>query len=333
MDSLTQIALGAAIGEAVLGKKVGNKAMLYGAIAGTIPDLDIFVEHFTDLVNTLEIHRGFSHSILFSILLAPILGWLIALYEKRATWKEWAWLMFLGLVTHSLLDAHTTWGTQLFWPLDYRLAYKNIFVIDPLYTLPLLAGVVLTMFQKRQSSKRRKFNRLGIIISSAYLVLTLILKGITYFKFEQALQTQNIAYLEMETRPTALNSILWSANIKTEDSFLIGYYSLFDTQPIRFAGHPKNHHLLGDLKNEPKIEQLIEISKGWYIISKENGDLYFNDLRFGTLSIDPSADNFVFSYKIEKQDGKLKIIEKPKGSRDAKKLLEELWERIKGNTT
>lgn len=331
MDSLTQIALGAAVGEAVLGRKVGNKAMLYGAIAGTIPDLDIFAEHFTDLVNTLEIHRGFSHSLLFSVLFAPILGWLISLYEKRTTWKEWTWLMFLCLFTHSLLDAHTTWGTQLFWPLDIRLAFKNIFVIDPLYTLPLLTGLILAMFQKRESPKRRKYNRLGLLISSGYLLLTLFLKGITFLKFEQALEDQKIPYLEMETRPTAMNSILWAANVKTEDSFLIGYYSLFDTEPIRFVEHPKNHHLLGGLKDEPKIKQLIKISKGWYTISKENGNLYFNDLRFGALSIDPSAENFVFSYKIEKQNEKLKITERPKGTRDAKKLMGELWERIKGN--
>ena len=78
MDSLTQIVLGAAVGEAVLGRKVGNKAMLYGAIAGTIPDLDTFASHFTDVVTATEIHRGFSHSIVFSILAAPLLGMLIS---------------------------------------------------------------------------------------------------------------------------------------------------------------------------------------------------------------------------------------------------------------
>ncbi|HAB26726.1 MAG TPA: metal-dependent hydrolase, partial [Xanthomarina gelatinilytica] len=76
MDSLTQIVLGAAVGEAVLGKKVGNKAMLYGAIAGTIPDLDILASYVTDTVTALEIHRGFTHSIFFSVFFAPIFGWL-----------------------------------------------------------------------------------------------------------------------------------------------------------------------------------------------------------------------------------------------------------------
>ena len=81
MDSLTQIVLGAAVGEAVLGKKIGNKAMLYGAIAGTIPDLDVLASNYTDTVTALEMHRGFTHSILFSIIFAPIFGWLVSKYR------------------------------------------------------------------------------------------------------------------------------------------------------------------------------------------------------------------------------------------------------------
>ena len=68
MDSLTQIVLGASVGEATLGKKIGNKALLWGAIAGTIPDLDVFIGHYVDSVTKNEIHRGFSHSILFCVL-------------------------------------------------------------------------------------------------------------------------------------------------------------------------------------------------------------------------------------------------------------------------
>ena len=129
MDSLTQIVLGAAVGEATLGKKVGNKAMFWGAVAGTIPDLDVIANFFVDNVTANELHRGFSHSILFSILMAPIFGWIIAkLYKnKEADWKDWSKLMFWGLFTHPILDAFTTWGTQLFWPFDYKVAFNNIF--------------------------------------------------------------------------------------------------------------------------------------------------------------------------------------------------------------
>ena len=331
MDSLTQIVLGAAVGEAVLGKKVGNKAMLYGAIAGTIPDFDTFASHFTDTVTALEIHRGFTHSIVFSLVFAPVFGWLVSRWEKTASWKNWSWLFFWGFLTHPLLDAHTTWGTQLFWPLDLRLAYKNIFVIDPLYTLPFLVFVILAMRKKRTSPKRRKLNNLGLIISSAYMLLTLILKGITYQKFTEALQQQNILYSEIETKPSPFNTILWTANVDTKDAYLIGHYSFFDAQPIQFTAYPKNHEWIEDLKEEENVQRLIKITKGWYTITKENEKLYLNDLRFGLLGFSPSAKNFTFSFQLEKKNGEVIITEKEKDTRDAKKLLGELWERILGN--
>ena len=331
MDSLTQIVLGAAVGEAVLGKKVGNKAMLYGAIAGTIPDFDTFASHFTDTVTALEIHRGFTHSIVFSVVFAPIFGWLVSRWEKTASWKNWSWLFFWGFLTHPLLDAHTTWGTQLFWPLDLRLAYKNIFVIDPLYTLPFLVFVILAMRKKRTSPKRRKLNNLGLIISSAYMLLTLFLKGITYQKFTDALQQQNIQYSEIETKPSPFNTILWTANVDTKDAYLIGHYSFFDAQPIQFTAYPKNHEWLEDLKDEENVQRLIKITKGWYTITKENEKLYLNDLRFGLLGFSPSAKNFTFSFQLEKKNGEVIITEKEKDTQDAKKLLGELWKRILGN--
>ncbi|WP_026450216.1 metal-dependent hydrolase [Aequorivita capsosiphonis] len=331
MDSVTQIVLGAAVGEAVLGKKIGNKAMVLGAIAGTIPDLDVISSYFTGTVSALEIHRGFTHSIVFSVVFGFLFAWLLALWDKRASLKEWFWFWFLCFVTHPLLDAHTTWGTQLFWPLDLRLAYKNIFVIDPLYTVPFLIFLILAMLQKRGSIKRRRFNNLGLIVSSAYMVLTLILKGITYFKFENALKDQDIAYLELQTKPSPLNTILWTANVETKDAFLIGDYSFFDTKPIQFFPHPKNHEALGDLVNEDKVQRLIKITQGWYTISEKEDGVYLNDLRFGMMSVDQSVEKYAFSFRLDKKEDGLVVTEEPKDRSEGKRLLSDLWKRIKGN--
>lgn len=332
MDSLTQIVLGAAVGEAVLGKKVGNKAMLYGAIAGTIPDLDIFASYCTDTVTALAIHRGFTHSIVFSILFAFLFGWLVSKYETYKNFKGWSWLFFWAFFTHPVLDAHTTWGTQLFWPFDLRLAFKTIFVIDPLYTLPFLVFLILALLQKRTSKKRRVYNNIGLIVSSSYLVLTFLLKWMAFNQFEAALKTQNINYLQLDTRPSPLNTILWSANVETEDAFLLGNYSFFDTQPITFERYPKNHELLDNLAEDDTVKRMIAISEGWYSINKKDDLLYYNDLRFGLLSLAPKSDNFVFKYQIEVDNlGKVTFTEAPKDTRDGKKLLSELWIRLKGN--
>ncbi len=331
MDSITQIVLGAAVGEAVLGRKIGNKAMLLGAIGGTIPDLDVAAQFFTDTVTALEIHRGFTHSIVFAISFGLLFGWLCSLWDKRATLKQWWLFWFSCFVTHALLDAHTTWGTQLFWPLDIRLEYKNIFVIDPLYTIPFLIFLLIAAFHRKDNPKRRKFNNLGLIVSTSYLCLTIILKGIAFVKFKNELKTQEISHSGLMVKPSPLNSIMWIANVETEDAFLIGYYSFFDTQSVQFYEHPKNHEALGNLANDPLVQRLIKITDNWYTILIKNGEVYLNDLRFGQLSVNPETKRYAFSYLIEETDSGVRISEEVKDGRDAQKVLSDLWKRMWGN--
>ncbi len=332
MDSLTQIVLGASVGEAVLGRKIGNKAMLYGAIAGTIPDLDVLSSYFTDTVTALEFHRGFTHSVFFSIVMAPIFSWLVTRYESYQKKRAWSWFFFWIFLTHPILDSYTTWGTQLFWPADLRLAFKTIFVIDPIYTLPFLSFVILAMFHKRTSRKRRLYNLIGLSLSTAYLILTFVLKTVANDRFEKALDRQDITYEEFETRPSAMNTILWNVNVKAQDHFLLGDYSFFDTQPVEFSVYPKNHHLLGDLKENEKVQRMMEISQGWFTILEKDGNLYYNDLRFGLLSLEKGSQDFVFQYRIDiDEDREVTFTEMEKRPEDGKQLLDDLWERIQGN--
>ncbi|KAA1244011.1 metal-dependent hydrolase [Aquimarina sp. RZ0] len=335
MDSLTQIVLGAAVGETAIGKKVGNKAMLWGAIAGTIPDLDVLFKYFVDNVTANELHRGFSHSVLFSILMAPLLGSMVAkLYKnKEADWKDWTKLMFLGLFTHPILDAFTTWGTQLFWPLSYKVSFKNIFVVDPLYTIPFLSMVILAMFYKRTDPKRRKLNNLGLIVSSIYMIITVGFKWYTYRIFQNSLENQGIIYKEIQTKPTPLNSLLWTTNVETENSFMIGYYSLLDDDnAINFTEYPKNHYLIQSMKNDPLISRLIKLSQGWYTIENKNGKIIFNDLRFGQLGINTENGRFVFSYELYYDaNGKLQARERKPDIQKVSPLLKKLFTRVLGN--
>ncbi|HLS29501.1 MAG TPA: hypothetical protein VK021_01450, partial [Flavobacteriaceae bacterium] len=199
------------------------------------------------------------------------------------------------------------------------------------YTVPFMTFLIMAMFQRKESPKRRKYNNLGLIISSSYMALTLVLKGVSYHIFKDALQEQNIEYIGLQNKPTPFNTVMWVANVETEDSFLIGNYSFFDTKPIEFHSHPKNHEDLGDLANEDKIQRLIKISENWYTISKRDGQLLFNDLRFGLLSVNPNTEKYAFSYIIEKTEDGIKVTEEPKDRGDAKKLLADLWKRMWGN--
>src|SRR5690606_149445 len=204
-------------------------------------------------------------------------------------------------------------------------------MIDPLCSLPFLILPNTAMRSIQTSPKRRKYNNLGLIVSSAYLLLTVSIKAITYNKFEKALQEQNIDYLQIQNKPAPFNTILWTANVETEDSFLIGDYSFFDTQPIQFRSFPKNHHLLGNLDNNDKIQRMIKISKEWFIISEKEGQLYFHDLRFGVLDLTALEPVFVFTYLLREENGDVRVEETERKPEDAKKLLSVLGDRIFGN--
>ena len=334
MDSLTQIVLGAAIGEKNLGRKLGNRALLYGAIAGTIPDLDVFVGKFFDPITAIEIHRGFSHSILFCVLLSPFLGWILSKIEHKndVTFRQATVFWFFGLLTHALLDAFTTWGTQLFYPFDIRLSMHSIFVIDPLYTLPFLFCLIMVMRFKRENPKRQKWNRLGLIISSCYLLLTVIVQQVATSKFESQLTKNNIVYLRKIVKPSPLNIILWNVVVETETGYYLGDYSFFDSQPISFDFYPRNDHLIKNISNEKVIKQLQWISEGYWLITTKEGVLFLNDIRFGLISTDRNNPEFSFSYELIEENNHVQALEvanKRKGR--AKELLTSLWKRIKGN--
>jgi inner membrane protein len=331
MDSLTQIVLGIAVAEAVAGNTLKNRTFLYGAVLGTLPDLDVLVGKLLPDVQAVDIHRGISHSLLLFLLLSPLLGrWLVQLEKKRISFARATLLVFLCLFTHVILDVFTTWGTQVLWPLPERFALKTIFVIDPLYTLPLIIAL-LCVWRTTDTTKRLRYVKRGLLWSSTYLLLTVGLKLFALQQFEKALDSQQVSYTEIIVKPTALNTIVWNANVKVANGYLIGNYSLFDTQPITFTTYPSHPELEQTLLDVPDFKKLQRISEGWYIVTEEDGKLYFNDLRFGLLNRDPDAPIFVFRYEFQPYQNGLRAVEVKKENRNGKELLINIFKRMKGN--
>ena len=338
MDSLTQIVLGAGVGEAVLGKKIGNKAMLWGAIGGTVPDLDVMFQGLTTFVYGLSWHRGLSHSIVFFVLVSPILALLVSkLYKnKEASFKEWTWFFFAVTTTHALLDCFTSWGTQLFWPHPWRVRFNNIFVADLLYTLPFLICVIAAMFFHRTSRKRKKMNNLGLIISSSYMILTLVSKYVVYQDVKEDLLSRNVDYQNISTRPTPLNSILWTAAVEREDDYMLGYRSLLDkSDSVQWSYIDKNWEVLQPYQGDDELERLLFLTQGHYVARKKGEDILIHDLRFGQPEgIMDGEDRFVFSYLVkENEDGSLFIdkYNSPEPNwEEMKPALNQLMQRLKG---
>lgn len=331
MDSLTQIALGIATAELCAGQKLQRKTFLYGAILGTIPDLDILVGQFMNPVEAVAIHRGLSHSLFLFMLLSPMLGWVLYKIEKgKISFKGAANMVFWCLLTHVLLDLFTSWGTQIFWPLPDRIALKTIFVIDPLYTLPLLISLIIA-WRRTTYPLRRKYVLRGLYLSSFYLAIGCGLKLYALQQFEDALKARHIPYTALIVKPTAFNCILWNANVATEEAYLLGDFSLFDSQPIVFEAYPKNTKLAQKLEGNPDFETLKEVSEGWFVVTKKDSLYYFNDLRFGLLAKDSKQPQFAFSYVFKDENGTLRAYEAPKQKRDGKALIKSIFNRIKGN--
>ncbi|MCK8481171.1 metal-dependent hydrolase [Psychroserpens algicola] len=339
MDSLTQIVLGAACGEAVLGRKIGNKALLFGAIGGTIPDLDVFIGRlfYTNEIDVMLFHRGFMHSILFSVLAAFLLGWLVhKFYDtgkrlESTTRKDWILLFFLALFTHPILDCFTPYGTQLFAPFsNYRVAFNTIAVADPLYTLPFLICIIVLMCYKRQSDKRRFWLKCGIGISSVYMMLTVFNKIYIDNVFQQSLAEKGISYDRFSVQPSILNNILWYGIAETEANYHIAFYSLFDTADTfsEWKTLPKERALTSETYQD--IKDLAWFSNGYYSVEKlDKNDYIYKDLRYPLVK---NKEDYVsvFNLKLFKIDNRLDMRPFEPQIDDFSDTMSTLWERLKG---
>lgn len=285
MDTLSQITLGAAVGGAVLGRRAGLKAFAWGAVCGMLPDLDVLVP-LGDPVRDFTYHRSFSHALFFQTLAAPLLAWLILRLHpaERPRWRSWLGLVWLALITHSLLDAFTVYGTQLLLPFsDYPVGLGSIFIIDPLYTLPLLAGVVLAVRGlRRRRPQALRWNRLGLLLSSAYLAYTAAAQAHVEAVSAEALAAQGLEPTARLATPTAFNSLLWRVVAVDEDGYYEGYYSLLDPdRSLHLRRHPSRSQLLAGLDEHWAVERLRWFTKGFYRVREDRGQVTVTDLRMG----------------------------------------------------
>ena len=324
MDTLTQIALGAAVGEAVMGRQIGRKALLWGGIAGTIPDLDVFIP-LGNAVMDYTYHRAASHSLFVLALLTPLLVWLVNRIhpQHRDLTKRWAFMIYAVFVTHVLLDSFTTYGTQIFWPIDNTpVALSTIFIIDPLYTLPLLVGIIAVLVSRNHGYA---WNSAGLLLSTLYLGWTAGAKLHVDSQVADALQQQQIEHRAVFTTPAPFNSLLWRAVVMDGTGYYEGYYSLLDKDNnIAFRHYPSDESLLAGLEDDWNTQRLQWFSKGFYSVRNVGNEVVISDLRMGY------EPDYVFSFAVaELGNPHASAIEPvhltPK--RDWS-LLEKIWARI-----
>lgn len=338
MDSLTHIAVGACIGDAIAGKKLGKKAMIWGAVANSIPDFDFIASLWLTMDRNLLAHRGFTHSVMFMALMAPLFAWLAYHWHRSKGISFLAWLLFFAiqLAAHMFMDTFNNYGVGLLEPFsNLRFSFNTIYVFDPFFTILAVLAALMLLILKSTSRKRKFWWRFGLIAPAIYLGYCSYNKLVIDAEVRAIMKKEKIQYEKYFTTPTPLNSWLWYVVAASDSGIYSGYRSVFDTKDtIHFTWFPKNDHLLSTLATDEEkssLENLKRFSQGFYTVQHWNDTLVFNDLRFGQIVgwHDPN-EKFVFHYFIQHK-GNTMAVQRGRFARWNRETIRSLIQRIKGN--
>jgi inner membrane protein len=330
MDSLSQLALGAAVGVAVMGRRTAVwKSAMWGAVAGTLPDLDVFIDH-GDPIRNMVLHRAESHALFWlSLASLPMAAAIARLHGEWALWRRWWLAVWLMLITHPLLDAMTVYGTQLGLPFtNHPYGVGSMFIIDPMYTLPLLVGGVWALMSGG-SARGLKANAIGLALSTAYLAWSALAQAQVTHTARAALQAQGIAATQVLVTPSAFNTVLWRVVAIEGEHYHEGYRSLLDgAAPMRFDKFPRGLALAPALQPIEGVQRITAFSHGHYKLHETGGRLYVTDLRMG------QEPTYTFNFAVAERRGEAAVpLPKPvlEGRRpDLQRALPWLWRRALG---
>lgn len=326
MDSITQAVLGATLQAALLGRWQGRKALLYGAALATLPDLDVVID-YGDAVAGMTYHRSFSHSLLvltgLALALTLLLRWRPHPGYSAGRLFVTLWLV---LATHPLLDAFTSYGTQLFWPFTPTpTAWSTVFIIDPLYTAPLLVAVIGGLVHGLRD-KPPRLPLLALALSSLYLGFTVAGKQMAEHAVEKELARQGIHADALFSGPTPFNSLLWRVIVRDGADYHEAVVGWFDRQPPRIERFARGTGLRAVLADSPQEKRLEWFTGDWLRYDEIGGQLIVTDLRLGMTGFHP------FRFPLaERRDGQWQLIpyvERLPMERGGAAQMKLIWARI-----
>ncbi|MGD2118814.1 MAG: metal-dependent hydrolase [Chromatiales bacterium] len=308
MDPVSQAALGAAVGVAVMGRQRPVwQAASAGALIGILPDLDVFIDN-GDAIHDMVLHRAESHAFFWQLLASFPIAYLLArVTRSTGLFGRWWLVTVLGLFTHSMLDGLTIYGTQLALPFsDYPFGLGSLFIIDPLYTLPLLLGLLVTAMLRTEN--RRRWNSLGLALSTLYAGWAVGAQAHVTERVMAAPEAVGLAPSQVLVTPTPFNTLLWRIVLRREDSYHEGFYSLFDPlaapgRSIRFTEYDRGAELDMATQSFAKANRIREFSKGFYALSDDGQYVSITDLRMGQYPY------YAFSFRFAEHTDSLQSIE------------------------
>lgn len=336
MDSLTHIALGACVGELFFEKGFGKKAMLWGAVAQSIPDIDFISATWMSTPESLLAHRGFTHSLLFAALIIPAFALTADRVHRPHNISFRKWMLFFSseVLLHLFIDAFNNYGIGWFEPFSHaRYSFNAIYVADPFFSVwPGIALLALLVLHKR-SSKRKRWALAGVIIPFIYLGYCSINKTRINSQVKEILAMQQVPYERYFTTPAPLQNWLWYVVAGNDNGYYVGFRSLFDSKKkINFRFFPRNDSLLKPVSADEGLQKLIRFSQGFYTIEKWHDSLVFNDLRFGQVIGWKNPDEkFVFHYFLQYPGGNKLVVQRGRFAKWDSEVAVSLLKRIAGN--
>lgn len=294
MDSVTQVLLGASVGVAVMGRRTALwKSALWGGVAGLLPDLDVLLDHGDPILNMIR-HRAESHALLLLTLLAFPMAWGVSrLHRQPQLFGRWWWALMLALVTHPLLDLMTIYGTQVFQPFtDEAYGLGSMFIVDPVYSLPLLAGVVAAL-RVKTVGRALAINGCALAFSTAYLAWSALGQAWVTQHARQSLQSQGLPSQHLMVTPAPLSTLVWRVVALDGERFHEGFYALMDGgRPMGFVAHERGGALAAQHAAHPQLQRLARFTDGFFKMERQGENLVVTDLRMG------QEPDYVFSFDI-----------------------------------
>jgi inner membrane protein len=335
MDSLTHIVLGACVGEVLLDKNAGRKAILWGALAQSVPDIDFIAGMWMPVSSELLAHRGITHSFLFAGFISFFLALIAARWHKvePISLTKWFFFFLIEIACHLLLDAMNNYGIGWFEPFsDKRIAFNVIYVADPLFTIVPAIAFGMLLFMKSDHRYRLIWARTGILASLLYMLFALSNKyKIDKITNEYASNNSSV-FKNYFTTPTLLNNLLWFIVVEDGTGYQVGYKSIFDqTDSLKLEFVPQQDSLLQPVADHEELMELKKFSQGFYTVEKWSDTLVFNDLRFGQINgwINPKS-RFAFHYHLSHPDDNELIVQRGRFAGIDRNSIKLMWERIMG---
>jgi inner membrane protein len=308
VDTATQALLGAAIGQLGFAERLGRRALWWGAVGGTLPDLDVIAVATHGPFGEFLYHRGFTHSLWFGPVVGPLLG--AALWRAHARGsarreregrpraapdpgalaarRAWMALLALALFTHPLLDVFTAYGTQLLAPFSlHRFALNAVGIIDPFYSGLLVAALAIGWLRRSEPRAGSVAAAIALALSTAYLGYGWLQNVRAEADVRRALAAEGVAHATVRAYPTLLQPYLRRVVVRTDGEVRVGLYTTLRPGRAvfeRFAPPPPH----------PLVEALRRTREGsifeWFamgevvahVIERRDGAIVeIEDLRYG----------------------------------------------------